>query len=115
MNRHLLRRSYIVLAVIFLFSFTLLSVQFGAVDVAAGKSLAVDTPIPTQPPPTNTPVPPTEEPTKEPTIPPPPTVTPTAPPTPLPPAEIPEPITVILFGTGLAALSAAAARRKKTE
>jgi outer membrane biosynthesis protein TonB len=112
MNRHLLRRSYIVLAVLFLFSFTLLSVQFGAVDVAAGKSLVVDKPIPTQPQPTKTP---TEEPTKEPTIPPPPTVTPTAPPTPLPPAEIPEPITVILFGTGLAALSAAAARRKKTE
>ena len=41
-------------------------------------------------------------------------LTPTS--TPVPPAEIPEPITVILFGTGLAALSAATAlRRKKTD
>lgn len=37
-------------------------------------------------------------------------------PAPVPPAEIPEPITVILFGAGLAALSAASAlRRKKDE
>lgn len=41
------------------------------------------------------------------------TVTPVA--TPVPPAEIPEPITVILFGTGLAALSAASALRRKKE
>ena len=34
---------------------------------------------------------------------------------PVPPAEIPEPITVILFGTGLAALSAVASRRRKSE
>lgn len=37
-------------------------------------------------------------------------------PTPVPPTEIPEPITVILFGTGLAALSAASAlKRSKSE
>jgi hypothetical protein len=36
-------------------------------------------------------------------------------PTSVPPAEIPEPITVILFGTGLAALSAASALRRKKE
>jgi hypothetical protein len=35
--------------------------------------------------------------------------------TPVPPAEIPEPITVILSGTGLAALSAATALRRKKE
>lgn len=35
--------------------------------------------------------------------------------TPVPPAEIPEPITVILFGTGLAALSAASALRRKNK
>ncbi|MFN2204050.1 MAG: PEP-CTERM sorting domain-containing protein [Caldilineaceae bacterium] len=40
-------------------------------------------------------------------------VTPEA--TTVPPAEIPEPITVILFGTGLAALSAASARRRKQD
>ncbi len=34
---------------------------------------------------------------------------------PAPPQEIPEPITVVLFGTGLAALSAAVARRKRQE
>jgi hypothetical protein len=44
---------------------------------------------------------------------PPQTVTPS--PTPVPPSQIPEPITVILFGTGLAALSAYAARRKRQE
>jgi hypothetical protein len=42
-----------------------------------------------------------------------PTATPVA--TTVPPAEIPEPITVILFGTGLAALSAASARRRKQD
>ena len=36
-------------------------------------------------------------------------------PTAVPPAEIPEPITVILFGTGLAALSAAAGRRRSKQ
>jgi hypothetical protein len=40
-----------------------------------------------------------------------PTVT-TGPPAPV---QIPEPITVVLFGTGLAALSAAAAARRKGE
>jgi outer membrane biosynthesis protein TonB len=129
MNRHRFRRSYAFIAVLFLVSFTLLFVPFGAQNIAVGKTLAVDTPVPTQPVPTDTPVPPTEEPTMEPTIPPTPTneptleptippsptPVPTSPPTPIPPAEIPEPITVILFGTGLAALSAAAARRKKTE
>lgn len=43
------------------------------------------------------------------------TMTPTRTPSPPPPA-IPEPVTVVLFGTGLAALSAAvAARRRKEE
>ncbi len=74
-----------------------------------------DTPIPTNPP--DTVVPPTATHTPPPgatdTLQPPQTVTP--PPPPVPPSEIPEPITVILFGTGLAALSAAAARRKKAE
>ena len=37
----------------------------------------------------------------------------TSEPQPSEPVSIPEPVTVILFGTGLAALSAAAARRKK--
>lgn len=34
---------------------------------------------------------------------------------PPPPVPIPEPITVVLFGTGLAALSAAAASRRKKD
>ena len=48
---------------------------------------------------------------------PPETVEPGETPTTVPPApvSIPEPITVVLFGTGLAALSAAAASRRKNE
>ena len=53
-------------------------------------------PSPTQPSPTQTP-----------------TTVITSEPQPSEPVSIPEPVTVILFGTGLAALSAAAARRKK--
>jgi hypothetical protein len=61
---------------------------------------------------------------EQPTVPPPTfTFTPTAtsegpvtpPVTPPPPVPIPEPITVVLFGTGLAALSAAAASRRKKD
>ena len=43
------------------------------------------------------------------------TVGPTRTPVPSEPVAIPEPITVILFGTGLAALSASAAVRRKKE
>ncbi len=43
------------------------------------------------------------------------TVIPTRTPVPTEPVAIPEPITVILFGTGLAALSASAAVRRKKE
>ena len=43
------------------------------------------------------------------------TVGPTRTPVPAEPVQIPEPITVILFGTGLAALSASAAVRRKKE
>lgn len=66
----------------------------------------VDTPTPV---PTNTPVPPTA------------TLVPTPiPPTPIPPTpevpvQIPEPITVVLFGTGLAALSASVSKRRKSQ
>lgn len=42
------------------------------------------------------------------------TLTPTRTPSPAPPA-IPEPVTVVLFGTGLAALSAAVAARRRKE
>lgn len=66
-------------------------------DVAfAQDAPAVDTPSPE--PPTNTPVPPTNTPVPAPR-----------------PAPIPEPVTVVLFGTGLAALSAAVAARRKRE
>jgi hypothetical protein len=64
---------------------------------------------------TNTPEGPTNTPTQIATLPPDETATPS--PTPVSgPVPIPEPVTVILFGTGLAALSAAvASRRKKDE
>lgn len=65
----------------------------------------------TPPPATNTPVQPTpQQPTPQPT----PTTSGPAPAA--PPPVIPEPVTVVLFGTGLAALSAAvAARRRKQD
>lgn len=50
-----------------------------------------------------------DTPTPEPPTP----VTPT--PTPSDPTQIPEPITVILFGSGLAALSASVARKRKNK
>lgn len=62
---------------------------------------------------TNTPIPP-DTPTVIVTFPPDTaTVTPTPPPS--GPVPIPEPVTVVLFGTGLAALSAAIASRRKNE
>lgn len=83
-------------------------------------STSVDTTTPTTtatptgtPPntPTNTPIP-SDTPTAIITLPPD-TLTPTPPPS--GPVPIPEPVTVILFGTGLAALSAAVASRRKHE
>ncbi len=62
---------------------------------------------PFEQPPINQPPPPTMSPT------PPPTTTPTPPPTTTPPpAPIPEPATLLLFGSGLAALSVGARRRR---
>ena len=113
---------FIFAAVLFVLSFALLFGQFGSTAIAAPSAAETETPIPTQPPPTATntatPIPPntatpTATATTQPTEEAPETITPE--PTPQPPSEIPEPITVILFGTGLAALSAAAAKRKKAE
>lgn len=63
---------------------------------------------PATPTPGITPSPTAQSPTSTPTLVPGPT------PTPSRPVEIPEPITVVLFGTGLAALSAALAARKRS-
>lgn len=103
-------------------------------DVFAQDAPLAETPTDQPPPPPTEPpgetVVPTEPPgeTVVPTEPPGETVVPTEPPgetveppgetaTPAPPAPvvIPEPITVVLFGTGLAALSAAAASRRKND
>jgi hypothetical protein len=127
MNRYRQSYLYIIAAVFLVLSFAIMSFGNFAVPAVEAAPLAADTPTsqPTIPTPTNTPVPPTPtntpvpptptEPGPTETLQPPQTVTPS--PTPVPPAEIPEPITVVLFGTGLAALSAAAAsrRNKKTE
>ncbi len=87
---------------------------------ATFTSVPIDTPTVTNTPvpgstATNTPVGPTNTATAIVTLPPDQTSTPM--PTPVSgPVPIPEPVTVILFGTGLAALSAAvASRRKKDE
>lgn len=69
-----------------------------ATPTPTSTATAVDTPTAT---PTGT-VPPTGTPTE-------------VPPEPPAPVQIPEPITVVLFGTGLAALSAAAASRRKND
>ncbi len=96
---------------------------------AASRALAQDAITPTVEPPTatNTPVPPTNTPVPPTNTPVPgvPTSTPAAPtpastntpvpPSPSRPVAIPEPVTVILFGSGLAALSAAIASRRKKE
>lgn len=65
-----------------------------------------DTPTPTQTVPNMTPTPPM---TPTPT----PSVTPTPPitPTPTPPQPVPEPVTILLFGTGLASIGLAARRK----
>ncbi|MCX6043806.1 MAG: PEP-CTERM sorting domain-containing protein [Chloroflexi bacterium] len=91
---------------------------------APSRALAQDAITPTEQPPTptNTPVPPTNTPVPPTNTPVPGAPTPTvAPPaatsTPVPPrpVAIPEPVTVVLFGSGLAALSAAIASRRKKE
>jgi len=100
--------------------------QVFAQDPAAETPTAPP-PTPTTVPPTATPVPPTVTSTPGPGTPtavptatalgPTPSVPPTATTVPQPPqpVPIPEPVTVILFGTGLAALSAAVAARRKKE
>ena len=97
-----------------------------AADVAAQDTAPVvdtETPEPPTPTPTNT-VEPTAPATATNTVAPDATATLTPEPgpepsptteAPAPPQVIPEPITVVLFGTGLAALSAAVARRKQQE
>lgn len=112
-----------ICTVIFLLVITVAPVFLDTSPLHAQVIPAAETPptptgVPTLPTATNTPTatstaPPTNTPVPTETLSPPQTVTPS--PTPVPPSQIPEPITVILFGTGLAALSAYAARRKKQE
>lgn len=107
----------LVLALVLLPNFALVaSAQAPAVDTPTSEP-ATNTPVPatnTPVPATNTPVPPTAvPPTLEATatatdVPPAPTPEPT-------PVPIPEPVTTILFGTGLAALSAAVAARRRNK
>lgn len=96
-----------VLAIVLLM-FAVFSPVVISTAVFAQDSVAADTPTPE--PPTPTSVPPTAT-----SVPPTATETPVVP-TPTPrPVPIPEPVTVILFGTGLAALSATLATRRKKD
>ncbi len=142
MNKTAMSRFVVFVTILFLLAMLALP-GWGSANVVSAQDAPADiTETPTEPPsptPTDTGVPPTNTPTATstdtpvgPTFTPTPTDTPTAlvtlppdpdptfTPTPTPPPSgpvpIPEPITVILFGTGLAALSAAvASRRKKDE
>ncbi len=140
MNKTAMSRFVVFVTILFLLVMFALP-GWGAANVASAQDAPADiTETPTEPPsptPTNTGVPPTDTPTATPTntpvsptvtpiptltpttivtLPPDATVTPIPTPTPSGPVPIPEPVTVILFGTGLAALSAAvASRRKKDE
>ena len=100
------RRSHlsVVIAVALLLGALVLPIV-ASISVFAQDTVNADTPTPE--PPTVTPVPPTLVPTA--------TSGPVGP-TPTPrPVPIPEPVTVILFGTGLAALSATLATRRKKD
>ena len=100
------RRSHlsVVIAVALLLGALVLPIV-ASISVFAQDTVNADTPTPE--PPTATPVPPTLVPTA--------TSGPVGP-TPTPrPVPIPEPVTVILFGTGLAALSATLATRRKKD
>jgi hypothetical protein len=122
-------RLSIVSATIALLVALLFAPGWGAVRTVSAQDQvpAVETTVTEQPTPTNTsappatptatntPVGPTATPTLVVTLPPDVTTTPvpTAPPS--GPVPIPEPVTVVLFGTGLAALSAALASRRKND
>ena len=106
---------FVALALVLFLSFAAVPAVVLAQDAPAGET-------PTTEPPTFTPIPPTatNTPPATPTAPPTAigsvtaTTTPVATVTPVPggPVTIPEPVTVVLFGTGLAALSAAVATRR---
>lgn len=107
------RRSHlsVVIAVALLLGALVLP-MFASISVFAQDTVNADTPTPE--PATVTPVP-TLPPTLAPTLAPTATSGPVGP-TPTPrPVPIPEPVTVILFGTGLAALSATLATRRKKD
>ena len=105
------RRSHlsVVIAVALLLGALILPIA-ASISVFAQDVISADTPTPEFATSTPVPVPPTATP-----------VAPTATsgpvgPTPTPrPVPIPEPVTVILFGTGLAALSATLATRRKKD
>lgn len=106
------RRSHLSVVIVIALLFGALVLPMVATVSAYAQDADTPTPEPataTPVPPTVTPVPPTATPTPTPVF----TETPVGP-TPTPrPVPIPEPVTVILFGTGLAALSATLATRRK--
>ena len=106
MKKHNLSR-FIVLALVF--GLILTATVFVPGSLMAQQAPAAETPTEEPPKPTAT------EPKPTATEPKPTATEPTTTPAPSEPVSIPEPITVVLFGTGLAALSAAAAARRKKD
>jgi len=107
-----------LVALLLTFSTTAAFAQDQLQEVAPEATATV--PQPTDPPPTNTPVPvitntPVPVPTNTPVPVPPTPIPPTAVPPVTEPVQIPEPITVVLFGSGLAALSASVSKRRKNQ
>ena len=118
-------RLYLILvgALVLVLAFAMLNTGVGSHPLLAQEGPAAETEEPQPPTATSTATAtatPTTTPTATPTTEGAPTATATpttTPPTqpPAAPVAIPEPITVVLFGTGLAALSAAAAARRKKD
>ena len=109
MNRFLLKKSLFVAMLLAFALVAALPVLETSNVFAQESNPAADTPVPE--PPTNTPVAPTNTPVIAPTS----TPVITTDPAPSTPNQIPEPVTVILCGSDLAALSPSVSRKRRKQ